>query len=682
MPPEADLETQMLQNLLATGHPMAVPKGLMLAAAALHGGDGMACSSLLGLLSDHPMPAEQAQAFGELASDLGAWHLAQDRPLQALDWFERAQKAAPMQGRIHANAAAALMRLGRFDQAEEALARAQSCQSPQAFALSLLGNLKHAQGDLAQARQALEEALALDSADKAIRIDLAEVLKDMGLFEAALALMEGNSDADGLCALGNIRKAMGDTLGAKTAYGAALIQKADASIQAKRALLLPVIAQSQDHILQCRADLQRQLEEMIADKVRIADPERDVGSTLFHLAYHGLNDRALMELAATFWRQASPSLNFHAAHVQRWQPGKRLKIGFVSRHLHAHTMAKLNRGIIADLDRKRFEVFVFQIGRQDDTAREIAATADHCISLSGPLDSIRQTIADARLDIIYYPDIGMEPTTYFLAFARLAPVQIVACGHPDTTGLSTLDAFISGDPLDEACAQAHYTEPLIRLAGFPFYMRKPAIDNLMPDRDKLGLPENKRLYVCPQSLFKFHPEFDAMLADILARDPRGQLVLIEQLHPMITAQLKARLKKSIPDLEARLIVLGRLSPQDFMTLLVSADAVLDPWRFGGGSSSLEAFAQGVPVVTRPGEFLRERVTMAAYRKMGIDDLIADSADSYADIAVRLAKDFAWSASLAARLQQAAPALYLDRGELKRMEEAMISLAETKLTSQT
>ncbi|CAA6605628.1 putative TPR repeat-containing protein [Rhodospirillaceae bacterium LM-1] len=678
MPPEADLETQMLQNLLATGHPMAVPKGLMLAAAALHGGDGMACSSLLGLLSDHPMPAEQAQAFGELASDLGAWHLAQDRTLQALDWFERAQKAAPMQGRIHANAAAALMRLGRFDQAEEALAKAQSCQATQPFALGLLGNLKHAQGDLSMARQALEEALALQPNERSIRIDLAEVLKDMGLFEPALALLDGASGVDELCARGNILKSMGDAKAAASAYDGALVMKPSPAIRAKRAFLLPVIADSLEHIAQCRANLQRQLEEMIQDAVRIADPEREVGTTPFHLAYHGLNDRPLMELAARFWRQACPSLNFQAAHVQCWRPGKRLKIGFVSRHLHAHTMAKLNRGIIADLARSRFEVFVFQIGKQDDTAREIAATADHCVKLAGPLDSIRQTLADAKLDIIYYPDIGMEPTTYFLAFAKLAPVQIVACGHPDTTGLSTLDAFISGDPLDDIDAQAHYTEPLIRLPGFPFYMRKPAIDSLMPDRDKLGLPENKRLYVCPQSLFKFHPDFDAMLADILTRDPRGQLVLIEQLHPMITAQLKERLKKTIPDLDARLIVLGRLSPQDFMTLLVSADAVLDPWRFGGGSSSLEAFAQGVPVVTRPGEFLRERVTMAAYRKMGIEDLIADSADSYADIAVRLAKDFSWSASLAARLQQAAPALYLDRTELKRMEEAMIALVERKL----
>lgn len=675
MPPEQNLEISMLMRLQALGHPSAVPKGLMLAAAALQGGDEEGAEALLDQLFAATLPLDQARAAAELASDLGARHLAGGDAAKALTWFERALSVKPDLIKTRSNKAAALIRLGRFAEAKDILAN-----SPQdAVTLSLLGNLAHAEGRYDEAREALEKARHLAPEQDDIAVDLAETLKELGRFDAALDLARQDAaSAPLLAARGNILKAMGDAEAAGLAYGAALALKSDPALRVKQALLLPVIAESADEIASCRARLQRNLEETLADDIRIDDPERAVGATLFHLAYHGLNDRPLMEGAARFWRQACPSLSFTAAHVETWRPGKRLKIGFVSRHLHAHTMAKLNRGIIADLDRKRFKVYVFQIGRMDETAREIAATADHAVWLNGPLDTIRRTIAEAELDILYYPDIGMEPSSYFLAFARLAPVQLVACGHPETTGLSTLDGFISGDPLDRPDAQSHYTEPLLRLSGFPFYLRKPAIDTLMPDRDKLGLPENKRLYVCPQSLFKFHPEFDAMLADILSRDPRGQLVLIEQLHPLVTSQLKTRLRKSIPDLDERLIVLGRLTPADFMTLLLSADAVLDPWRFGGGSSSLEAFAQGVPVVTRPGDYLRERVTMAAYRKMGIEDLVADSAENYAEIAVRLAKDFAWSASLAARLQQAAPALFLDRAELRRMEEAMIELAEKRL----
>jgi predicted O-linked N-acetylglucosamine transferase (SPINDLY family) len=672
-----DLEIEMLERLLALGNPMSFAKGLMQAASALHGGDGADADKILSLLFSHDIPGEQALALGELASDLGTFYFARNDYEMALSWFEQSLRAAPSLERVPENIAAALMRLGRLDEARRIL----DTQPKNARTLGLQGNLAHAEGRLEDACLALEQALSLEPDNALLRVDLAEGMKDKGLFDAALVTLSNDQPTNlELCARGNILKSMGDNEGAASCYSAALALKPDAATRVKQALLLPVICDGEDHIQACRAKLARSLGELMADDLRIVDPEREVGTTLFHLAYHGRNDRELMELAARFWRQATPSLSFRSPHLDNWRPGRRLKIGFVSRHLHAHTMAKLNRGIIADLDRSRFEVFVFQIGKQDETAREIAATADHAIRLAGPLDSIRRTIADARLDILYYPDIGMEPTTYFLAFARLAPVQIVACGHPDTTGLDTLDGFISGDPLDAPGAQAHYTEPLIRLKGFPFYMRRPAIGDAMPDRERLDLPENKRLYVCPQSLFKFHPDFDTTLADILTRDPRGQLVLIEQLHPQITQRLKARLQKCIPDINERLIVLPRLTPQDFMTLLVSADAVLDPWRFGGGSSSLEAFAQGVPVVTRQGDFLRERVTMAAYRKMGIDELVASDAASYAEIAVRLAKDFAWSAELAHRLRESSPALFLDRRELKLMEEAMMELVEKKISA--
>ncbi len=672
------LERQMLERLLGLGQPGAFAKGLMMVAGALRGGDGNAAQSLLELLLTHPAPFDQIGPLAEMSCDTGTWLLNKGEAESALVWFRRANHLAPRLAFPLANQGAALIRLGRMEEARAALDRALKLDRRCVSAWASLGNLAHAEGRLDDAIGALQQALTLEPIKLAVRCDLAEALKDKGLFDQALAVLDEGNDAPSiLAAKGNILKSMGDGEGAAQAYRAAFLQSHDPALRVKQALLLPVIPTGLEQIAQSRTELQHRLEELIADRVRIVDPERSVGTTLFHLAYHGLNDRALMELAARFWRQACPGLTHEAAHIERWRPGRRLKIGFVSRHLCAHTMAKLNRGIIAELDRERFEVFVFQIGKQDDTTLEIASTADHAIFLAGPLAAIRQTIAEAELDILYYPDIGMEPTTYFLAFSRLAPVQVVACGHPDTTGLATLDGFISGDPMDLPGSQEHYTEPLIRLSGFPFYMRKPAMGTLMPDREKLGLPENKRLYVCPQSLFKFHPEFDAMLADILSRDPRGQLVLIEQLHPLITARLKARLASRIPNLDERLIVLDRLPPADFVTLLVSADAVLDPWRFGGGSSSLEAFAQGVPVVTRPGAFLRERVTFAAYAKMGIDDLVANSAQSYADIALRLAQDFSWSAKLAARLQQAAPALFLDRAELKKMEEALIALADQK-----
>ena len=72
-----------------------------------------------------------------------------------------------------------------------------------------------------------------------------------------------------------------------------------------------------------------------------------------------------------------------------------------------------------------------------------------------------------------------------------------------------------------------------------------------------------------------------------------------------------------------------------------ADVILDPPFFGGGNTSYEAFAMGLPIVTWPGSFMRGRVTEGCYRQMGFTELVADSLDSYVEIALRLANDDVW-----------------------------------------
>ena len=118
----------------------------------------------------------------------------------------------------------------------------------------------------------------------------------------------------------------------------------------------------------------------------------------------------------------------------------------------------------------------------------------------------------------------MSPTTYFLAFSRLAPVQIVSWGHPETTGIDTIDYFLSSTLLETNLKVKKYSERLICLSQFPLYYKPPENLGLIKKRSDLNLPEKNRLYGCPQSLFKLHPDFDAILAKILLRDPKANIV--------------------------------------------------------------------------------------------------------------------------------------------------------------
>ena len=136
-------------------------------------------------------------------------------------------------------------------------------------------------------------------------------------------------------------------------------------------------------------------------------------------------------------------------------------------------------------------------------------------------------ILEHELDFMFYPDIGMSPYTYTLALERLAPIQATSWGHPNTTGLNTIDYFLSSDSIEPDDCKDSYTEQLIKFRKLPCIYKRPKIDHIRSNRDKFKLPRDNCLIGIPQSLFKFHPEYDDVLEKIISRLPNAKYVLIE-----------------------------------------------------------------------------------------------------------------------------------------------------------
>ena len=91
--------------------------------------------------------------------------------------------------------------------------------------------------------------------------------------------------------------------------------------------------------------------------------------------------------------------------------------------------------------------------------------------------SSRKDVCDENLDSLFYPDIGMDTFTYFLAFSRLAPVQITSWGHPNSSGIPSIDYFISSRDLEVDTGDDHYSETLVRLKNPPTYYYRPETPN-------------------------------------------------------------------------------------------------------------------------------------------------------------------------------------------------------------
>lgn len=408
-------------------------------------------------------------------------------------------------------------------------------------------------------------------------------------------------------------------------------------------LLTEAIHDSTAAIAEARQRFEQGIDRLIEAPPRIDDPLNKADLPTFYLAYHGLCNRALHSKLARAFIAAVPGLEWHAPHCSATtRRAGRIRIGFISRFLRAHSIGKVARGLVSHLSREHFEVFALNIPpvTMDETARWIQAHADHWLVIDSSLTAARAQIAALELDILFYQDIGMEPFSYLLAFSRLAPVQCVSYGHPDTSGVPNMDYYISNDLYEPSEAAAHYSERLIELHALPTlaYYFRPTLAEGAPTRTELGLPAKPNLYFCAQSLFKLHPDMDEAVRGILERDGSGRIMLFAGECADWGAQLMRRFRRSLPGLADRIQFLPRQPYQRFLQLLSVADVVLDTPHFNGMNTSIDAFSVGTPVVTLPTGLQRGRFTQAMYRTMGIDWGVARDTDEYAALAVEAATD--------------------------------------------
>ena len=581
--------------------------------------------------------------------------------------YRRALELDPNYADACNNLGVALQHMGLFNEAATAFRRAVELRPDAPGALVNLGNTLRALGRPADAitqyRRALE--LAPDLAEG--HNNLGNALKALRRYDEAiesydkaLALRPDFSEAH--FNRGLTLAVRGDPEGAVDALTRAIATLPDPRYRLARAGVLPVIPRSLADMWDWRKRFAGEIDALIAERVEIPGTPLETPVMNFYLAYHGENDRDLMLRMSQLFRQAYPWLEWTAPHCREpvaREPGQRIRLGFFSVFLYDHAVAWSIRGFLEALPKDKFEVILFTLRQPEgEVMPALIDAADKVVMLPRSIERARGIIAEARLDVLTYADIGMESMSYALAHARLAPVQCVTWGHPVTTGIPTVDYYISSDFAEPEDAADQYSERLVRLAGVQCSYRRPSFpaDPTPPAPD---LPQGATIYLCPQSLFKIHPEMDRPLSAILRRDPAGVMLFFEGTDKVITDRLRERWREPFADVANRIRFLPRAPVDRFLEIMASADVLLDTWPFGSGNTSYQGFAAGVPIVTLPGKYLRGRGTFAHYRHMGFTDCVADTPDSYVEIAVRLGTDRAFHDRISTMIRERCGVLFDD-----------------------
>jgi predicted O-linked N-acetylglucosamine transferase (SPINDLY family) len=274
--------------------------------------------------------------------------------------------------------------------------------------------------------------------------------------------------------------------------------------------------------------------------------------------------------------------------------------------------------------------------------------------------------------VLIYPEIGMDPMTARLASLRLAPVQMATWGHPETTGLPTIDYYLSAEDLEPENAQSNYSERLITLPNLGCAYETAPIVPVDPALHSFNIDTSTPILVCPGVPFKYAPQYDRILTEIAHRLGRCRFVFFTHRLGKLSHKLQERLRRAFArdglDADRFVTFIPWQSSSQFHGWLRRADVFLDTIGFSGFNTAIQAVQCGIPVVTKEGRFMRGRLASGILKRMGLTELIGQSQEDYIELAVRLAKDADYRGHVRDRIEKSRSILFEDVAPIRALED--------------
>ena len=628
-------------------------------------------------LAIKPGDAELHRNLGSALSMLG-------KSAEAITCYRRAIALEPRNPGAHFGLGQELEKIGRLDEAAQNFTRALQLQPGAAQVHVSLGGVLQDLGRLVEAEASYRSALAIDPELALAHNNLGALLQQCRRLEEAEqsfrnALEHGSGEARTHCNLGNVLYDLGRLQEAAQCYGNAAAIAPDLA-EARWALAIAALP-SLEAEPRAGGESGAALREVVRlgewfEAARPALGYMAVGSLQpFYLAYEENNHRDTLagygKLCSRLMQRWYDEQHFRPAKRAR---GDLLRVGIVSAHVHEHSVwDAIAKGWMRHLDRGRFDLSVFHLGAIQDDETALAKTQSaHFEQAPRTLRQWVEAIRARQCDALIYPEIGMDATTLRLAALRLAPVQFAAWGHPMTTGLPTIDHYLSAQLFEPEGAAAHYSEQLAVLPnlGVCYEPRETAF--VEPDLASLGIESGSPILLCPGVAFKYAARYDRLLAEIARGLGRCQMVFFSMKPLSLSEALEGRLRKVFAeaqlDFEQHCLFVPRQEPAAFHGLMRRADVFLDTIGFSGFNTAMQAVRCGLPIVTRAGRFMRGSFAAGILKRIGLQELVVNTESEYVALALRLARDRDYSRDIRARIGASRGALYGDLEPVRALEE--------------
>jgi len=580
------------------------------------------------------------QCCGQLAlspisySNLGYTLLTQGKPDEAIANYRKALAINPDFAEAHNDLGIALQEQGKLDEAVASYRMAISLKTDFAWAHNNLGNALQDQGKIDEATASYQRALSLQPDYAEAHNNLGFALQDQSKLDDAVAsyrqaLLFKPDFAEAHNNLGNALKNQGKLDAAVASYQSALS-------------CLPDYAEAHNNMGLALQD-QGRLEDAIASYRKALRCRRDFAEVHSNLLYamqflpaaSSADSRA--ESARFTAQFEAPLKTFWRPHQNTREPGRRLKVGYLSPDFRHHAVAVFIEPVLANHDKLQIEVFCYyNLTAQDEHTRRLTACADHWLNCKSMTDEqLAARMGADGIDILV--DLaGHTAHNRMLAFARKpVPIQITYLGYPGTSGLAAMDYRLTDGRADPAGSEALYTEKLLRLPDSLWCYRPP------PSMPAItALPAQRNGYVTFGSfnnVNKIDRRCVELWTQLLQAVPASRLLIVT----VPEGESRQRLTKQFAErgiAQERLEFHGKLAEHEFHRMLQRADITLDPVTVNGATTTCESLWLGVPVISLVGARFLERAGCSILSAAGLHEFAAATPQEYVKVAVRYANN--------------------------------------------
>ena len=596
-----------------------------------------------------------------------AEHLA-GRVAAAAALYGSVLRETPLDFRALHLGGAAAYQMEQMDLAASLFQRAIRLKPDSAPTVVCLGLALAELGRTREAEENLKAGLALDPKNHEAWLNLGGFLlttgrnqEAMSCYRQALKLKPGYPGA--FAGLGESLKAEGQAAQAIAHYAMAL--KLDPRNAVSRLGLIQTL-QSVNRV----GEALQECERFLVDQPKHA---RAASTRLFLLNYlESMPAGRLAEEHRAFGRL------FPAAAKRRFtnsrDPERRLRVAFLSPDLRAHSVTYFLEPLLAHLDRAQFEVVLYHDNvRTDPTSKRLAEGAVLWRNFWGRGDAtVEATIRSDAPDILVDLAGHSGQNRVHLYARRLAPVQVTYLGYPNTTGVTEMDYRFTDETADPAGeSDRQYVERLVRFALCAWSF-SPSEDMNRAGRIPPAGQGASIAFGSFNNLCKLGDGTLQLWGRVLAEVPGSRLVLkafgleADRMRPRIVAAGIDPARVSLLPPERDIF--------DHLECYRNVDIALDPFPYGGTTTTCEALWMGRPVITLAGDRHASRVGASLLGAIGRPEWVAQGPDAFVRIASELARNRAILREESAGLRQrlAESPIFDHAGQARRFGDALRS----------